>query len=149
MVLFLLAQPVMMPSWLTCGQKQTTHKRGTVTVWSLQARAAGSVPPRSRGTADCLRLPFPARSRGQTVVLFSSLIRSPLATPWSFLKYISKGFCFSECFCLQARSNVPLPCLRTYSADKADKSQLRAACSCTETYGAKLSHAELSVQNTL
>lgn len=133
MVLFLLAQPVMMLSWLTCGQKQTTHKRGTATVWSLQAWAAGSVPPRSRGTADCLRLPFPA---GPGVRLsYSSLPLFGLL--WLLLGPSSstsaKVFVLVSAFVCRQGAMYCCPVCAPTAQTKDDKSQLQAACSCTAT----------------
>lgn len=128
---------------LTHHQMWATRSRRRATMWSLQAWAAGEHFA-SHG-AQC--------HQGQDVQLticFCCSLLGPGSRPsrffcllllhllWlflspSFLKYVSKGFCFSECFCLHKEQQGTVA-LSAY----LPKSRLQAVCCSTPTYGAKL-----------
>lgn len=107
----------------------------------LRCELQGLVLPRSWGAADHLPVLFPAWSQGQTVISFSLLYS--ISSGYSsvlplFLKYVSKGFCFSQCCCLQARSWALLPCPCTYPDSVVFYPHVRGL----------LSHVELCALNT-
>lgn len=138
---------------LTHSQKWT-HNSKSVTVWSLRVQAAGEIFVSCRAQCHqglevqlivCLWCSLlGARVKLSHAALFSYSISSgySLVLPL-FLKHVSKGFCFGECFCLQARSKVLLPCLHTYQ--KASGSVFFYP----HLWGKTLSQIELSVLNTL
>lgn len=128
---------------LTHRQKAATHNKRRATMWSLQAWAVGKHFASHRAQCRqglevqlticfCRSLLGPvARPSDSSVFSYSISFGYSSVLPF-FLKYVSKGFCFSECFCLQEEQGTIA--LSAYPP----KNQLQTVCSSSPAYGAKL-----------